>query len=166
MENYFAAGVVQILLSLVACVLLAMVAARLSPRPLRMHAAQATLWLAALCTFTAVYDAEPLTGVTFAVLHRAGVVGGCPFSGSSGALGTGPGVYPCRNVCSIAAAGWCAVGRRAGLAYGCEGDAFDRTAEANGVGVRVDRPDSLHSVDHPQRPGLSCFSAACAAICH
>jgi hypothetical protein len=61
MENYWAAAVVQIILALAGCIVLALFAARISPRGHRMAAAQATLWLAALCPFTAVYDAEPLT---------------------------------------------------------------------------------------------------------
>ena len=58
MENYFAPACIQILAELVACVLLALVAWRLSQR---MAAAQATLWLACLCPFTAIYAVEPLT---------------------------------------------------------------------------------------------------------
>jgi Dolichyl-phosphate-mannose-protein mannosyltransferase len=61
MENYWAAAVAQILFGLLGCVFLGMFAARISPRAYRTAAAQATLWLAALCPFTAVYDAEPLT---------------------------------------------------------------------------------------------------------
>lgn len=61
MENYWAASVLQILLELLACVLLADFAARICPPTYRTAAGQATLWLAALCPFTAVYDAEPLT---------------------------------------------------------------------------------------------------------
>lgn len=71
MENYFAPAVVQIVLELLGCVLLADCAARVrtarlrptrpgtaSWRPQAFHAA---LWLAALCPFTAIYAAEPLT---------------------------------------------------------------------------------------------------------
>lgn len=61
MENYWAASVVQIVLALAACLLLASFAARICPHRHRTAAAQATLWLAALCPFTAVYDAEPLS---------------------------------------------------------------------------------------------------------
>lgn len=61
MENYFAPVCVQILLELVGCVLLADMAWRLSALESRRTAAQATLWLAALCPFTAIYAAEPLT---------------------------------------------------------------------------------------------------------
>ena len=61
MENYYAAACVQILLALVACGLLARFVYRIFPPGHRMAAAQATLWLAALCPFTAIYDAEPLT---------------------------------------------------------------------------------------------------------
>jgi hypothetical protein len=61
MENYWAASVVQILLALWACVLLAGFAARICPHRHRTASAQATLWLAAVCPFTAIYDAEPLS---------------------------------------------------------------------------------------------------------
>jgi hypothetical protein len=61
MENYFWPAVIQILLSLGACLLAAFTAARVSPDPMRSGAFHAALWLAALCPFTAVYDAEPLT---------------------------------------------------------------------------------------------------------
>src|SRR4051794_13905197 len=61
MENYWAASVAQIFFGLFGCILLAMFAARISPPAYRTAAAQATLWLAALCPFTAVYDAAPLT---------------------------------------------------------------------------------------------------------
>ncbi|HEY2861355.1 MAG TPA: glycosyltransferase family 39 protein [Terracidiphilus sp.] len=58
MENYFAPACIQIAAELAACILLALLALRLSNRP---AAAQATLWLACLCPFTAIYAAEPLT---------------------------------------------------------------------------------------------------------
>jgi Dolichyl-phosphate-mannose-protein mannosyltransferase len=58
MENYFSAACVQIVADLAGCVLLALLAWR-SAR--RKSAAQATLWLACLCPFTAIYSVEPLT---------------------------------------------------------------------------------------------------------
>jgi hypothetical protein len=61
MENYWSASCVQIPLELLGCVLLALFARCVSPHPHKMAAAQATLWLAVLCPFTAVYAAEPLT---------------------------------------------------------------------------------------------------------
>ena len=61
MENYFAAACLQILLEMLGCLLLAEVAWRVSPTSFRAPAAHATLWLAALCPFTAIYAAEPLT---------------------------------------------------------------------------------------------------------
>ena len=61
MENYWPAAVVQIVLELFGCILLALFAARISPSSYRTPAAQATLWLACLCPFTAVYDGMPLT---------------------------------------------------------------------------------------------------------
>lgn len=60
MENYFAAACLQILLEILGCFLLAMAAWRISPPAFRVPAAHATLWLAALCPFTAIYAAEPL----------------------------------------------------------------------------------------------------------
>jgi hypothetical protein len=61
MENYYAAACVQIILELTGCVLLAMFVFRVAPGGYKSSATQATLWLAALCPFTAVYAAEPLT---------------------------------------------------------------------------------------------------------
>lgn len=63
MENYFAPCCVQVLADLAACLLLALLAWRVAPGRWRMAAAQATLWLACLCPFTSVYDAEPLTEI-------------------------------------------------------------------------------------------------------
>jgi hypothetical protein len=60
-DRYASACYIQILLDLAACVLLALFVYRISPRRSRMAPAQATLWLSALCPFTAVYAAEPLT---------------------------------------------------------------------------------------------------------
>jgi hypothetical protein len=61
MENYFAAACVQIALELLGCMLLADSVRRIAPAPLNRGAALATLWLAALCPFTASYAAAPLT---------------------------------------------------------------------------------------------------------
>lgn len=61
MENYFAASCVQIALDLTACLLLASFARRIAPAAQSRGAALATLWLAALCPFTASYAAAPLT---------------------------------------------------------------------------------------------------------
>jgi hypothetical protein len=59
-ENYFAAACVQIALDLVACLLLADFSRRIAPPAWKRRAALATLWLAALCPFTASYAADPL----------------------------------------------------------------------------------------------------------
>ena len=61
MENYYAAASVQIVFALIGCVLIARLALRISPPAYQTSAAQAALWLACLCPFTAVYDASPLT---------------------------------------------------------------------------------------------------------
>ncbi len=61
MENYFYVSCVQIVLELLGCLLLAQAAFRISPPAARTPAAHATLWLAALCPFTAIYAAQPLT---------------------------------------------------------------------------------------------------------
>ncbi|MGA2352528.1 MAG: glycosyltransferase family 39 protein [Terracidiphilus sp.] len=61
MENYASAAWVQIPLELVGCVLLADFARRIAPAAHRTGTAHCTLWLAALCPFTAVYSVEPLT---------------------------------------------------------------------------------------------------------
>ena len=61
MENYFAAPCVQIALELAGCLLLADCARRNAAPPYKRGAALATLWLAALCPFTASYSVAPLT---------------------------------------------------------------------------------------------------------
>ena len=61
MENYASAAGVQIALDLIACLLLADLARRIAPRRLSAGAAHCTLWLAALCPFTAIYAASPLS---------------------------------------------------------------------------------------------------------
>ena len=61
MENYDAAAYVQIALELVGCGLLADFAREIAPVGVKSRAARATLWLAALCPFTASYAVAPLT---------------------------------------------------------------------------------------------------------
>ncbi len=61
MERYYPVLYLQVALDLLGCLLLARLASRLAPVSLRKHAATATLWLAALCPFTASYTATPLT---------------------------------------------------------------------------------------------------------
>jgi hypothetical protein len=61
MENYFAAAWVQIALDLSGCVLLAGFARRILSGQAGRSAGLATLWLGALCPFTASYTLEPLT---------------------------------------------------------------------------------------------------------
>jgi hypothetical protein len=60
MGNYVSAALVQIALELAGCLLLADFARRIAPSALSNGAAHCTLWLAALCPFTALYAAEPL----------------------------------------------------------------------------------------------------------
>ena len=57
MENYYSVALVQIAMELVGCLLLAGFVRRIATP----GAAHCTLWLAALCPFTAVYAATPLT---------------------------------------------------------------------------------------------------------
>lgn len=61
MENYAAVAWLQILLDLFACLLLADFARRIVPLQFKSPSAHSTLWLAALCPFTAIYAANPLT---------------------------------------------------------------------------------------------------------
>jgi len=61
MENYYSAACVQIGLDLLGCLLMAGFVRRIAPASVSRGAALATLWLAALCPFTACYTAEPLT---------------------------------------------------------------------------------------------------------
>ncbi len=60
MENYFAAVPLQIAIDLLGCLLLSGFARRIAPERARRGAALATLWLAALCPFTAAYAVMPL----------------------------------------------------------------------------------------------------------
>ena len=60
-DHYVAVAYVQIVLDLLACLLLADFARCIAPAEFRSGAAQCTLWLAALCPFTATYAVEPLT---------------------------------------------------------------------------------------------------------
>ncbi len=72
MENYVAVCWAQIALELAGCLLLADFARRIAPPSLKTGSAHCTLWLAALCPFTAVYAAEPLTeALTLFVLALA-----------------------------------------------------------------------------------------------
>jgi len=72
MENYVSAAWVQIGLELAGCLLLADFARRIAPARLGTGSAHCTLWLAALCPFTAVYAAEPLTeGLTLFAIALA-----------------------------------------------------------------------------------------------
>jgi multisubunit Na+/H+ antiporter MnhB subunit len=72
MENYASAAWVQIVLELAGCLLLADFARRVAPTRMSVRAAHCTLWLAALCPFTAVYAANPLTeGPTLFVIALA-----------------------------------------------------------------------------------------------
>jgi hypothetical protein len=59
-ENYFAVALLQIALELLGCLLLAEFAGRSAPPQLKSGARLATLWLAALCPFTASYAVVPL----------------------------------------------------------------------------------------------------------
>jgi hypothetical protein len=74
-DNYFAPVLIQIVLELLGCVLLAKFAARIAPTKLAMGARNATLWLAALCPFTASFAvtplAEPLTLFSLSVAMLA-----------------------------------------------------------------------------------------------
>ncbi|MGP8271661.1 MAG: glycosyltransferase family 39 protein [Terracidiphilus sp.] len=60
-DNYSAVAYVQIALELLGCLLLAGFVRRIAKPEIRDGAALATLWLAALCPFTASYAAAPLT---------------------------------------------------------------------------------------------------------
>ena len=61
MENYFAAACVQIALDLAGLPAAGGFVRRIAPPSVERGAALATLWLAALCPFTASYAADPLT---------------------------------------------------------------------------------------------------------
>ena len=61
MENYNAAAYVQIAMELAGCLLLAGFAGEIAPAGMKRSAAVATVWLAAICPFTASYAVAPLT---------------------------------------------------------------------------------------------------------
>lgn len=61
MENYFAPCCVGVALDLTGCLLLAGFVRRIAPQQYKTGAALVTLWMAALCPFTASYTAFPLT---------------------------------------------------------------------------------------------------------
>jgi hypothetical protein len=72
MENYASAAWVQIPLDLAGCLLLMDFVRRVAAARLKAGAAQGTLWLAALCPFTAIYAVQPLTeGLTLFFLALA-----------------------------------------------------------------------------------------------
>ena len=72
MDNYGAVAWVQIAFALAGCLFLTDFARRIAPVGMKAPAAQATVWLAALCPFTAIYDATPLTeGLTLFTLSLA-----------------------------------------------------------------------------------------------
>ena len=77
MENYFAAGCVQIILDLAACLLIADLARRIAPAAAGRGAGMAALWLSALCPFSAAYAGIALTEAptlfTLALAARATV---------------------------------------------------------------------------------------------
>jgi hypothetical protein len=60
-ENYAAAPYLQIVMDLAGCLLLAGFVRFIAPPHLRTGASHFTLWLAALCPFTAIFATEPLT---------------------------------------------------------------------------------------------------------
>ena len=66
--------VVQAVVDLATCVLVALMAARLAPASKRAAAATAGLWIAALCPFTANYTAALLTEVYGSVEQALGAV--------------------------------------------------------------------------------------------
>ncbi len=110
MENYAPACWVQIALELAGCLLLADFVRRIAPARLSRGAAHCTLWLAALCPFTAIYTAEPMTEslTLFAIALALWSV--ARFTRAAG-MGTGALVYLCGHLCRLAAAGR-SVGRR------------------------------------------------------
>ncbi len=59
--HYYPVLYLQAAIDLAGCLVLSALARRLAPPARSRHAARATLWLAALCPFTACYTAAPLT---------------------------------------------------------------------------------------------------------
>lgn len=61
LDNYNAVSYIQIAMELAGCLLLADFVREIAPAEIREGAAQWTLWLSALCPFTAAYAVAPLT---------------------------------------------------------------------------------------------------------
>ena len=112
MENYFAAACVQIALELLGCLLLADFVRRIVPRRQSRGAALATLWLAALCPFTASYAAAPLTETPTLFALALALWAMARFRRTAG-MGQCAVVYLCGHLCRAAAARWRAGGRGA-----------------------------------------------------
>ena len=122
MENYASAVWVQIALELAGCLLLADFARRIAPAALSAGAAHGTLWLAALCPFTAIYAVQAAHRVADALCDRSGAVVGGALPRTAG-MGAGALLYLCGHLCGAAPAG-----RRAG-GSGAGAGAGDRAAE-------------------------------------
>ncbi len=158
MENYGAVAWVQIALELIGCVLLADFARRIAPARYRTAAAQGTLWLAALCPFTAVYAATPLAeGPTLFVLALA-LWAAARFTEKPG-WGCSALVHVCGDVRCIVAAGRRACGGGAGT--GVAGRSAKRSEGGgcavgkDGGGVRTAGADAVRDMDMAQLAGVS-----------
>ena len=103
---------IQIAMELFGCLLLADFARRVAPATAKGAAAHATLWLAALCPFTAVYAANPLTEALtlFCLALALWAVAGFQAAPGWGSIG----FHICGHVRRSAEAGW-----RAGSIRAC-----------------------------------------------
>ena len=163
MENYFAAACVQIALDLLGCLLLAGFVRRIAPAAASRGAALATLWLAALCPFTASYAIAPLTEAPtlFALALALWAMAQVPRQAE---LGECTVVYLRGHLGGAAAARWSAGCRRF---CACTRDRIamrqwsrkDSAAQAgpHDGGLRFAGAGSVCRVDGPQLARLSCF---------
>ena len=171
MENYAAVAWVQIALELGACLLLADFARRIAPPALQTGAAHGTLWLAALCPFTAIYAATPLTEAPTLFVLALAMWAVARFQDRPG---WGPALWftfavtyaallrPDGALAAVALAPALVVGLR-----DSEQQRHSRVPRGpHGAGVRAAGAGSLCRVDLAQLAGVPRLSAAGAALGH
>lgn len=166
MENYVSAAWVQIAMELAGCLLLADFARRIAPVPLSTGAAHCTLWLAALCPFTAIYAAEPLTEAPTLFAIALALWSAARFRTRAGVAG-GAVVYVCGDLCGAAQAGGRAGGGGPGAGAADRTGAqsgrwrnFQQKTDSNSCGLRTAGAGTVCGLELAQLEDLSRFSAA------
>ena len=164
---------VQIALELAAASCSLISRAALRPPQLQRGARMATLWLAALCPFTASMPASPLTEALTLFVAGAGALVHGPLSGTARA-----GRLPSRLLLPSPLPRYCvpmarwsrSLLRRALFARAAQRRQFVHTSAArrtsHGDRLRSAGPCPICRMDLAQLAGLSCLSAARAALRH